>query len=219
MASRNITNFDKNAVIEGHRPQRQKPTKSVANKTAPLPNISYTVVHAIPGRIRFRIPRLAKDSEYANKLQRLIESDARTTNVRINSSAASIVIHYQPGVISGDQMRSHLVNLIQTAPNIAIPAPVTAKTIARAIFDALLNLIDSTRNINRARTAIQHREVKTDTWERVLSSAKALIKGLKSTIMFILPNKQWRSQTSKKKLGQPLAPPAIAVDKHRLALP
>lgn len=195
----------------------QQPQK-IANKTSLPQKISYSVVHAIPGRIRFRIPRLAKDSEYANKLKRLIESDARTTNVRINSSAASIAINYQPGVISDHQMRSHLVNLIQTAPNIAIPAPVTAKSVAQAIFDALINLIDSTRNINKARTAIQHKEVKTDIWERVLSGTKTAIKGLKSAIMFILPNK--RSQTSKKKLGLPsLAPPSVGGGKHRLALP
>ncbi|OUL21918.1 hypothetical protein BV378_25815 [Nostoc sp. RF31YmG] len=220
MVSKKLTNSDKHVGVDAERQQRKNTTKSVVSKATPIQNISYSVVHAIPGRIRFRIPRLAKDSDYGNKLQRLIESDARTTNVRINSSAASIVIHYQAGVISAEHMRSHLVNLIQTAPNIALPAPVTAKTIARAIFDALLNLIDSTRNINKARTAIQHREVKTDTWERVLSSAKTLIKGLKSTIMFILPNKQWRSQTTKKKLGlQPLAPPAVGRGKHRLALP
>jgi Heavy metal associated domain 2 len=220
MASRKLTNSDKNAVVDAQRQQGKNTTKSVASKATPMPNISYSVVHAIPGRIRFRIPRLAKDSEYANKLKQLIESDAKTTNVRINLSAASIVINYQPGVISGDQMRSHLVNLIQTAPNIALPAPVTAKTIARAIFDALINLIDGTRNINKARTAIKHQEVKTDIWERILGSAKTVIQGLKSAILFILPNKQWRSQSSKKKLGlQSLAPPAVGGGKHRLALP
>ena len=98
-------------------------------------------------------------------------------------------------------MRSHLVNLIQTAPNIVLPAPVTAKTIARAIFDALINLIDGTRNINKARTAIKYREVRTNNWERVLRSVKTLIKRLKSAIMFILPNKQWRSQSSSKDVG------------------
>ncbi len=210
MAAKKLTNSEKNVVdADGQQPKTTSPQK-----------ISYSVAHAIRGRIRFRIPRLAKDSEYANKLQRLVESDARTTNVRINPAAASIVIHYEPGLISGEQMRSHLVNLIQTAPNVVLPAPVTAKTVARAIFDALLNLIDGTRNINKARTAIKHKEVKTDTWERILGSTKTAIKGLKSAIMFILPNKQWRSQTSKKKLGlQSLAPPATDRGKHRLALP
>ncbi|MDZ8051401.1 MAG: HMA2 domain-containing protein [Aulosira sp. ZfuVER01] len=220
MAAKKLTNSDKHVVVDAERQQGKNKNKSIASKATPIPNISYSVVHAIRGRIRFRIPRLAKDSEYANKLQRLIESDARITNVRINPAAASIAIAYQPGVISGEKMRSHLVNLIQTAPNIALPAPVTAKTIAKAILDAVINFIDGTRNINKARTAIKHQEVKPNIWERILGSAKAVIKGLKSAIVFILPNQQWRSQSSKKKLGlQPLAPPPMAGSKHRLALP
>ncbi|QIR37087.1 hypothetical protein HCG51_10325 [Tolypothrix sp. PCC 7910] len=198
--------------------QLNKKINRVPNKTAQNQHISYTIIHAIPGRIRFRIPQIARDSEYANKLKRLIESDTIATNVRINPAAASIVINYQPGVISDNQMRLHLVNLIQTAPNITLPAPVTAKSVAKAIFDALINLIDGTRNINKARTAIQHKEVKTDIWERLLSGTKTAIQGLKSTIMFILPNK--RSQSGKKKLGlQSLPSPAVGVDKRRLALP
>ncbi len=169
--------------------KRSHPDKS-ANK------ISYSVAHAIPGRIRFRIPRLLKDSEYANKLKQVIESDSRTTNVRVNPSAASIVINYQPGVISDEQMRSHLVNLIQTAPNIALPKPVTAKTILGSIFDGIINLIDGTRNINKARTAIKHKPLRTDPWERFLSTTENMVKGLKSAIMFILPNKRLRSQSA-----------------------
>ncbi|MEA5627955.1 HMA2 domain-containing protein [Nostoc sp. UHCC 0251] len=201
MTAKKLTNYEKTVVNDPHQQQSKKATKSVASKTTPPQYISYSVAHAIAGRIRFRIPLLAKDSEYADKLQRLIESDPKTTNVRINSSAASIVIHYQLGVVSDQQMRSHLVNLIQSAPNVAMPAPVTAKSVARAIFDALINLIDGTRNINKARTAIKHRQVRTNSWERVLSSAKTLIKGLKSAILFILPNKQWRSQSSSKDVG------------------
>ncbi|BAY11386.1 HMA2 domain-containing protein [Calothrix sp. NIES-2098] len=211
MASKKLSNSHERVLVNVERQQGKNTNKSLASTATPIPNISYSVVHAIPGRIRFRIPRLAKDSEYANKLQRLIESDARITNVRINFSAASIVINYQPKVISGEQMRSHLVNLIQTAPNIAIPAPVTAKTIAKAIFDALINLIDGTRNINKARTAIQHKEVKTDIWERILASAKSVIKGLKSAIVFILPNKQWRSSDK--------LPPSVRLDAQSQAAP
>lgn len=85
--------------------QPKKTTSSVAEKTAPLEEISYNVAHAIAGRIRFRIPRLVKDAEYANKLKQVIESDPRITNVRVNPTAASIVVSYQLGVISDKQMR------------------------------------------------------------------------------------------------------------------
>jgi len=200
MTSRKRSNSDKNA-IRNLQQQPKKTISGVANKPTPPQKIAYKVAHAIPGRIRFRIPRLAIDSEYANKLKRLIEAEPRTTNVRVNPTAASIVINYQLGVISDDQMRSHLVNLIQTAPNIVLPAEATAKSILGAIFDALINLIDSTRNINQARNAIVYRQFRTDTWERVLSSARTIIKGLKSAIIFILPNKRWRSRSMPNEKG------------------
>src|SRR5689334_10598682 len=107
MSSQKRPKPDNNANSNRHR-QPQKSNKSVTNKTQPSEEISYSVAHAIPGRIRFRIPRLAKDSEYANKLKRVIEADSQTTNVRINTTAASIVIQYQPGIISDNQMRSRL---------------------------------------------------------------------------------------------------------------
>ncbi|WP_033365949.1 HMA2 domain-containing protein [Mastigocladopsis repens] len=189
MTSKKRSNSDKSAILNLHR-QPKKTTIGVANKTAPPQKISYSVAHAIPGRIRFRIPRLVIDCEYADKLKQVIESDSRTTNVRVNATAASIVINYQPGIISDDQMRSHLVNLIQTAPNIVVPTQATAKSIVGVIFDAIINLIDSTRNINKARNAIVYHRFRTDGWERLLSGAKTIIKRLKSAIMFVLPNKR-----------------------------
>lgn len=83
--------------------------------------ISYRVAHAIPGRIRFHVPQLAIDYEYAHKLKVVTEFDARTTDIRVNAAASSIVITYELGVISDDQMRSHLVKLIQTAPDTVVP--------------------------------------------------------------------------------------------------
>jgi hypothetical protein len=194
--SRKQSNADKSALLNSHQ-QPKRITSSVANKTELPQKISYSVVHAIPGRVRFRIPRLAIDSEYANKLKQVIESDSRTTNVCVNPTSASIVINYQQDKISDEQMRSHLVNLIQTAPNIVVPPPVTARAILGAISDAVINLIDSTRNINQARNAIVYRHFRKDAWERVLSSAKTIIKGLRSTIMLILPNKQRRLQSTR----------------------
>jgi hypothetical protein len=201
MASKKQLNSDKSA--SRHLPQPKKIASSTSDKTAPPQKIAYSVVHSIPGRIRFRIPRLAKDSDYADKLKLAIESDPRTTSVRINPTAASIVINYQPGEIADKQMRSHLVNLIQTAPKIVLPTPVTARSILGTIFDALINLIDSTRKINQARNAIVYRRFRTDIWERLLSSTKTVIKGLRSTMMFILPHKRGRSRSVSNKAGLP----------------
>ncbi|WP_242057945.1 MULTISPECIES: HMA2 domain-containing protein [Nostoc] len=73
--------------------------------------IAYSVVHAIPGRIRFHLPRLAEDRAYGRRLERLINNDPQTIGVRVNSGAASIAISYQPSQISV----SHWVNLMELA--------------------------------------------------------------------------------------------------------
>lgn len=85
--------------------------------------IEYSVVHAISGRIRFHVPRLAQDQAYAQQLQRLLKADAQTTSFRVKRAAASILITYEPGVILDAQMQSrsvservlHWVGLIQKA--------------------------------------------------------------------------------------------------------
>ena len=164
-------------------------TSTPANGTTPTEKISYRLAHAITGRMRFCIPRLAKDSEYADKLKALIESDSKIKDVRINPYAASIVINYQPDKISADQMRSHLVNLIQAAPNTVEPKQATARSILAAIFDAVVNLIDSIRNVNKVRKGVTHQGFKTDGWERTLSTVKDMTKGLKSATMFVLPKR------------------------------
>lgn len=79
-------------------------------------NISYSVVHAIPGRIRFRILRLSHDTKYADKLKQAIELYIKDAQVRVNPVAPSIVVNYDNSSVSDEQMRSQLINLIQTAP-------------------------------------------------------------------------------------------------------
>lgn len=83
--------------------------------------VAYWVVHSIPGRIRFRVPRIAEDSEYTYKLTVLTEADAKVTEVRVNTAAASFAVSYDLSGISDEKMRSHLINLIQTASKSNIP--------------------------------------------------------------------------------------------------
>ena len=92
-------------------------TSSIQNPDA----VAYQVVHAIPGRIRFRVPRIAEDAEYTHKLTVLVKADAKVADVRVNTAAASLAVGYKASLISDDQMRSHLMTLIQTASNANIP--------------------------------------------------------------------------------------------------
>lgn len=92
----------------------------------------YSIVHETPGRIRFRIPLVAKDVEYAEKLTKLAESDPRVTKIRINKNAASVAISYQASDLSAAAIKAHLVHLIELANDpsvlIKINPPATTET-------------------------------------------------------------------------------------------
>jgi len=85
-------------------------TKSETAKQATLQNpeiaagIYYHVVHKIPGRVRFRVPLLAHNPDYAENLQKLLESDSRVLKVRLNRHAASIALfcHSRKTIISAN---------------------------------------------------------------------------------------------------------------------
>ncbi|MDM9382144.1 hypothetical protein QUB80_15685 [Chlorogloeopsis sp. ULAP01] len=115
MNSKKRSDVNKSNTLKQHQRSTQT-TPTPANNASPREKISYSIVHATPGRIRFRIPRLTRDSEYADKLKLMLESTPNITNVRVNPRSASIVINYQADTVSDEQMRSHLIQLIQTAP-------------------------------------------------------------------------------------------------------
>jgi Heavy metal associated domain 2 len=80
--------------------------------------IACSIVHAIPGRVRFHVPQVASDPAYVQRLEALLKSDPLVVSERINRKAASVVITYQ----TKQQLQnvfttavSHLINLIQSA--------------------------------------------------------------------------------------------------------
>ena len=86
--------------------------------------VAYSIAHAIPGRVRFRIPRIAKDSKYVQRLEALLKGDPLVTGKRVNSAAASIVITYKSRTLPNSKKRSlnvveqvisYLSSLIQSA--------------------------------------------------------------------------------------------------------
>jgi P-type Cu2+ transporter len=80
----------------------------------PISKIVYSVVHAVPGRMRLRIPQLRNNAGYVQRLQTLLEVDPLVTSVRIKPAAASLVVTYKSS-ISDAKMRSRLSCLIMTA--------------------------------------------------------------------------------------------------------
>lgn len=133
-----IKQFEPESHLSAQSKTSQKTTAKLQEKSAaqngngrlktPHPTVTYSIVHAIPGRIRFRVPRIATDAEYTRKLTLLAESDPKVIQVRVNSAAASIAISYERHLISDQQMQEHLINLIQSAPDAVIP--IGAKTAA-----------------------------------------------------------------------------------------
>jgi len=90
--------------------------------------ISYHIVHETPGRIRFRIPLVAKDAEYAENLAGLAASDGKITNIRINRDAGSVAVYYATDGISLAEMKSHFQHLIQLANDPSVPIKLTSQS-------------------------------------------------------------------------------------------
>ncbi|NMG07264.1 HMA2 domain-containing protein [Brasilonema sp. UFV-L1] len=109
--------------------------------------ITYSVVHAIPGRIRLNVPRVAGDRAYARRLERLLKTESQVTNVRVNCDAASIAITYQSEVPV-----SHWVGLMQLADE-TIPQikPIKTTTTEQSICEP----VDQTNFTKTATTTEQ----------------------------------------------------------------
>ncbi|NER04318.1 MAG: heavy metal translocating P-type ATPase [Okeania sp. SIO3C4] len=82
------------------------------------PTIS--LVHGIPGRVRFRVMRLSLDKNYTENLQALLESDIHVKQTRINQAASSIAINYQTRGKSETEILDHLISLIENVDRSAI---------------------------------------------------------------------------------------------------
>ncbi|MFN6572281.1 HMA2 domain-containing protein [Dendronalium sp. ChiSLP03b] len=86
--------------------------------------VDYSIVHAIPGRVRFHIPQIASDPKYVQRLETLLKADPAVRSERVNKDAASIAIAYETEMLRDAKKRvqsvfagivSHLVSLIQSA--------------------------------------------------------------------------------------------------------
>ncbi|QLE55642.1 heavy metal translocating P-type ATPase [Nostoc sp. TCL26-01] len=102
-------------------------TKKVKSRKS-APQVTYSVVHAVPGRLRWRVPRLRNDASYVKRLQTLLEADSLVSGVKIKPSAASLTVTYKSSAVSDAKMRSRLGCLIVAAsdPGIVLLHPQKA---------------------------------------------------------------------------------------------
>ncbi len=90
-------------------------TKTEAPRENQPEEIDYQVIHTTVGRCRIRVPRLASDSEYASKLNWLVDSLDFVISVRINPAASSLIVNYDTCVFSSTAVQENLVTAIQQA--------------------------------------------------------------------------------------------------------
>lgn len=74
----------------------------------------YAIAHAVPGRVRLKMPQLAIDADFARRLQQALNADEYVKQVRINRPAASIAINYINQGLSDWELSRRLINIINT---------------------------------------------------------------------------------------------------------
>ncbi len=72
----------------------------------------YAIAHAVPGRVRLRMPQLAIDADFAHRLQQALNADEYVNSVRINRAAGSIAINYDNQGLSDWELGLRLMNII-----------------------------------------------------------------------------------------------------------
>lgn len=91
--------------------------------------VAYNIVHAIPGRVRFRVPQIASNPKYIQRLEVLLKEDPVVTSERVNKDAVSIVITYKTGMLQDSKKQvqsvletavSHLASLIESASDVTV---------------------------------------------------------------------------------------------------
>ncbi|MBD2361055.1 cadmium-translocating P-type ATPase [Anabaena minutissima FACHB-250] len=95
-----------------------------------IAQVSHNIVHAVPGRLRWRVPRLRYDTDYAKRLLALLEADPLVTQTRIKPAAASVVVIYKNSKITDIKMRSRLSCLILAASDPGILPLNTKQSLA-----------------------------------------------------------------------------------------
>lgn len=108
---------------------------SNVDQAAQSPKVPHSIVHVIPGRVRFRVPRLVHDAGYAQRLQVLLEADNQVTSIRLKRAAASVVVTYKSSPVTEAKMRSHLVYLIQTASEAVVLKTSTGSSLQQVAPD------------------------------------------------------------------------------------
>lgn len=100
---------------EGSQPTTDQASGQLALPSEVDNQVGCEVVSAVPGRIRFHVPRVANDTDYAERLRQLAQADDKITAIRINRLSRSVVLTYESHRLSDTEAGTHLSHLIQAA--------------------------------------------------------------------------------------------------------
>lgn len=107
------------------------------------PRAEHAVVHALPARLRCRVPRVRHDAGYARRLEALAEAAPGVRSVRVSRQTASVVVHWagelEPGT-AVPQLAALLARAGQPggeAAALARPDPFHSR-LPRLLFPALM---------------------------------------------------------------------------------
>ncbi|MFB2938426.1 HMA2 domain-containing protein [Aerosakkonemataceae cyanobacterium BLCC-F154] len=87
---------------------------AIPPQTISSENDSIEIVHAIPGRIRLRVPKLLKNPEYVQQLQELLSTDSSVTNLRISDRVGSVAISYYTNGMPDSAVRDRLIAVVKS---------------------------------------------------------------------------------------------------------
>ena len=110
-------------------PQTQGNNFQVLSSAQKPREIDCEVLHAIPGRIRLGIPKLAGDPTYGEKLTYALESLAWVGEVRINPAASCAIVNYQSHPGSESQQQAAILAIVQEADALALLPTAALETL------------------------------------------------------------------------------------------
>ena len=104
------------AVIEGNNSNNSNNSNSTGEEMGASESDlqGYTIAHAVPGRVRLKMPQLAIDADFARRLKQALDADEYVNRVRINRPAASVAINYHNQGLSDWELGLRLMNIVNT---------------------------------------------------------------------------------------------------------
>jgi copper chaperone CopZ len=116
--------------------RKQKPSLLPMLRTGPV-----QTVHAIPGRVRFRVPSLVGDLSVAGNLRERLSSVEGVREVDVNPATGSVLIQYRGGIVRPELLFAATVRLAGLDKELEqTPRPLVTRKL-RAVLDSLNRVV------------------------------------------------------------------------------